>query len=149
MEENNYDNFENTLDFHEKPQRPEVLTVFLILTFIFSGLMSLFSILGFSMIDKIYPMLVEQIPQLVEFSLSSMKMVMAFVAFIWLMSLTGAIFMFLMKRVGFYIYIIPNGLMFIAQLMELMGSFNGLTLMFLAISGLFIFVYAKHLSLMR
>jgi len=149
MEETNNNNFDSTLDFNDKPQRPEVLTVFLILTFIFSGLMTLFSIMGYFMIENLFPLLVEQIPQLQDIGLGAMKMVMVFIALIWLMSLVGAILMFFMKRAGFYVYIIPNGLMFIFQLMELMGSFNGLTLMFLAISGLFIFVYAKHLSLMR
>lgn len=149
MEENYLNQESENLESKLNNQRPEILTVFLILSFIFSGLMSLFSLIGFFMIDKIYPLFLEQVPQLADVKLSDMKLIIAFVVIVWLMSLIGAILMFFMRKAGFYIYIIPNGLLFIAQLMELTAGFNGITLMFLAISGLFIFVYAKHLNLIR
>lgn len=140
---------EEDLQVDSKPLRPELLTVFLILTFIFSGLMSLFSVIGFFTLESIYPMIVEQVPQIENISLSVMQTVMIFVSFFWLLSLAGAVLMFLMKKVGFYLYLFPNGVLLFFQIIGLFSNFDFFTFLFILISALFIFIYAKHFSLMR
>jgi len=140
---------EEDLQVDSKPLRPELLTVFLILTFIFSGLMSLFSVIGFFTLESIYPMIVEQVPQIENISLSVMQTIMIFVSFFWLLSLAGAVLMFLMKKVGFYLYLFPNGVLLFFQIIGLFSNFDFFTFLFILISALFIFIYAKHFSLMR
>lgn len=132
-----------------KQERPSILTTFLVLTCIWSGLMSILSLVGILASGTIVNLIDDAVQGLGALSGSYIVIVFVIMLILWGMSLLGAIMMFSLKKAGFILYIIPNGLMLIFQVLGLTSAFTFGALVYLLVSILFIFIYAKHLKIMK
>jgi hypothetical protein len=131
-----------------KQERPSILTTFLILTCIWSGLMTLLSLIGILASGTISGLIDNAVPGLGALSGTYIIIVFIISFVLWGMSLFGAIKMFSLKKSGFILYIIPNGLMLIFQLIGIATAFTLGSFFYLIVSILFIYIYAKHLKIM-
>ncbi len=133
-----------------KPQRPTLLTVLCILTFVGSG-MNLFSSL---VIAGFYDVFIEiaqafsakfNIPG-IDLLLEMKPVYFLVTGLLYIGSLAGAILMLLMKKTGFHVYTVSQILLILAPMyfMHLPGP--GLPEMLF--SGLFIFLYSMNLKYM-
>ena len=133
-----------------KPKRPIALTVLCILTFVGSG-MNLFSSL---MIAGFYDLFVQIAQEFAtKFELPGIELLMAATplfflvsGLVYICSLTGAVFMFLLKKIGFHIYTIAQILLMIAPMYFL--HLPGPGIPELLFSGLFILLYSMNLKFM-
>jgi hypothetical protein len=133
-----------------KPQRPTLLTVLCILTFIGSG-MNLFSSL---FIAGFYDTFVEVMQMFAEkFKLPGMDALLEAKPFFFLVSgvfyagaLGGAILMLKLKKTGFHVYTISQILQVLAPMYFLHQAGPGIPELFF--SGLFIFLYSMNLKFM-
>jgi hypothetical protein len=133
-----------------KSQRPTLLTIICILTFIGSG-MNLFSSF---MIAGFYDLFVQIAQEFAEkFKLPGIELLTEATPMFFLISglfyvgsLIGAVFMFLMKKIGFHIYTIAQILLVIAPMYFLHQP--GPDVLVLLFSGLFIFLYSMNLKFM-
>jgi hypothetical protein len=132
------------------PQRPTMLTVLCILTFIGSG-MNLFSSL---VIAGFYDLFVEiaqefatkfSIPG-IEILLETRPLFFLVTAIFYAGSLTGAIMMLRLKKIGFHIYTISQILLVIAPMYFMHLAGPGLPE--LLFSGLFVLLYSTNLKFM-
>lgn len=143
IEENPFS--ENSNEFTE--QRPTFLSVLCVLTFIGSGISSLLDLFSFFFSDLIFNSSInssgyyenyiynEKWMYLVDFSLS-------------ITSIIGAIFMFNLRKKGFYIYLISNIiLIFTPSFLTLNMNIDFLGLMF--VTAPFIILYGLHLKHMN
>jgi hypothetical protein len=133
-----------------KPQRPTLLTVLCILTFIGSG-MNLFSSL---VIAGFYDMFVEIAKEFsTKFNIPGIELLLEMKPVYFLVSglfyigsLTGAILMLRMKKTGFHIYTISQILLILAPMYFM--NLPGPGLPELLFSGLFIILYSMNLKFM-
>jgi hypothetical protein len=133
-----------------KPQRPTLLTVLCILTFIGSG-MNLFSSLVIAGFYDVFVEIVREFSK--KFSIPGIELLLEttplyfFVSAIFYAgSLTGAILMMLLKKTGFHIYAIFQILLIIAPMYFMHLASPGLPE--LLFSGLFILLYSMNLKFM-
>ena len=129
----------------EKKERPGLLTALCILTFIFSGAMALLSLIGIFASGWIMGMIGGSVGGLIG-QYFAIAMAISFI--LWGLSLFGAIKMFQMKKIGYVLYMIPNCLMLLFQLIGLVAAFTVGSLIFLLVSILFIILYSKNLKIM-
>jgi hypothetical protein len=133
-----------------KPQRPTLLTVLCILTFIGSG-MNLFSSL---VIAGFYDIFVEIAQEFAEkFKLPGIDMLLEAKPLFFLVSgifyagaLVGAVLMMRLKKAGFHVYTIFQILLIIAPMYFMHQSSPGFPEMLF--SGLFIILYSMNLKFM-
>jgi hypothetical protein len=143
------ESFKNEVS-ENKPQRPTLLTVLCILTFIGSG-MNLFSSF---MIAGFYDLFVQISPEIAkEFKWSGIELLteanplfFLFSGLFYIGSLIGALFMFFLKKIGFHIYTIAQILLVIAPMYFF--HLPGPGTLILLVSGLFIFLYSMNLKFM-
>ncbi len=117
-------------------QRPVFLTVLCILTFIGSGLALLFTLIGLIAAEAIESMM-SSFPMPTGASAGPLKSIILLILFG--ASLYGAILMWQLKRIGFYLYTI-------AQVIILILGFGILSLIFTAA---FIIMYGVNLKYME
>ncbi len=136
MEENNTPVTEQLKEEvkEEVRKRPTFLAVLCILTFIGSGLGLLFSLLALVAFGAIQGML-ETLPITPELGGSSM-LLMAISVILSAGSLFGAILMWQLKKVGFFLYVAAQVIMLIV----------GFTVFSLIITALFVILYALNLK---
>ena len=133
-----------------QPQRPNLLTVLCILTFIGSG-MNLFSSL---IISGFYDLFIEIVQEFGEkFNIPGYELLLemkpAFFmvsAVFYAVSLFCAIQMMKLKKSGFHIYTIAQVLLLLAPMYFLHLTAPGLPELFF--TGLFIFLYSMNLKIM-
>jgi hypothetical protein len=126
-------------------QRPTLLTVLCILTFIGSGLSLLIYLLAALLFGAMVDML-QSIPGFA--ALASGGMVMFILLFVLaFVSLFGAIKMWSLKKVGFYMYTAAQILMIIVPLVFLEGAQIGI--LGIVITILFIILYGLNLKVME
>ena len=130
-------------------KRPALLTVLCIMTFLCSGFATLVSLAGIFVSEYIMDVLEPYAPQLVSYSNSGLIIFFLISVIIWGLSLWGSILMFNRRKGGFVLYIIPNGLLLIVQLVLMISYFNPLSLVFTLMSILFIILYATQVKYMR
>jgi hypothetical protein len=133
-----------------KQQRPTLLTVLCILTFIGSG-MNLFSSLIIAGFYELFMEIVQEFGQKFNFPgtelLLEMKPAFFLVnAIFYAGSLVGAIFMMQLKKTGFHIYTIAQVLLLLAPMYFLNLSAPGLPE--LLFTGIFVLLYGMHLKIM-
>jgi len=134
----------------KKPvQRPTLLTVLCIITFIGSGL-STFSYLMFSVI---YDLLMDQLsvtaasmPE-INFMLEAPRSFFVVSFVLSAASVTGAIFMWNMRKIGFHIYTVAQLIYLVVPLLYFGGETN--PLLNIVLTALFVYLYARNLSYMR
>lgn len=133
-----------------KPQRPTLLTVLCILTFIGSG-MNLFSSL---FIAGFYDLFVEVAREIAEkFKLPGIDMLLETKPIFFLVtglfyagSLTGAVLMMRLKKAGFHVYTIFQILLILAPMYFMHVASPGIPELLFA--GLFILLYSMNLKSM-
>ncbi len=130
-------------------KRPALLTVLCVMTFLFSGLATVLSFAGLLSAEWLMSMLKPYLPDLANYSSSLLIVSFLVCVIIFGLSLWGAILMFLRRRSGFVLYIIPNGLLLAAQAVLTFSAFNVFFLLFLLISVLFILLYAMQVKYMK
>ncbi|MCE3278342.1 MAG: hypothetical protein K0S44_533 [Bacteroidetes bacterium] len=143
---------ENEIQPEMQKKRPVALTIICILTFIFSGLSIIGSLFTTPMADMMIAF-VQQQPQYNEADYADSfilwKAGWAFYLINLLLlsvSLTGAILMWNLRRIGFHLYTISNIIIFYLPILWLGLPFNA----FLAfLSLMFIGMYAMHLRYMK
>ncbi len=132
------------------PQRPTMLTVLCILTFIGSG-MNLFSSL---VIAAFYDIFVEVAQEFatkfsipgIELLLETKPLFFLVTAIFYAGSLAGAILMLNLKKIGFHVYTISQILLVIAPMYFMHLASPGLPE--LLFSGLFVLLYSTNLKFM-
>ncbi|MDR0982002.1 MAG: hypothetical protein LBM07_01995 [Culturomica sp.] len=142
--------FEN--DMEVKPKRPTLLTVLCILTFIGSGFsligQAITAFVGESFMSQITEIYAEQgvvDAETMTVAIDLAKVQAPYMIVLFIASLVGAIMMFMMKRLGFYIYSVAQ--VIILGLPMCFGS--KFDIFGLIITVIFIILYAKNLKLMK
>lgn len=133
-----------------RPIRPNMLTILCILTFIGSG-MNLFSSLLIAGFFDLFIQIATEFSE--KFNLPGLELMAQTSPAYFLVtgifyagSLVGAVYMMLLKKIGFHIYTIFQILLVIAPMYFLHLSGPGIPEM--VISGLFIFLYYRNLQFM-
>lgn len=133
----------------EKNERPALLTTLCILTFIWSGLMSLFSLIGIFASGALSGYLENMLPGFGSMSAGFFIIIFLVMLILFGLSLFGAIKMFQLKKSGYVIYMIPNCLMLLFQIIGIAAAFTFLSLISLLVSILFIVLYGTNLKYMK
>ncbi len=131
------------------PQRPGLLTALCILTFIFSGFMCLMSLIGIFASAWIGSLISDALHTTGGLIVNYMVVFMIISLLFWFVSLFGAIKMFGLKKVGFILYVIPNGILFLFQLIGIFAAFTVGGFIFFLVSALFIILYGMNLKNMK
>ncbi|MDP1623987.1 MAG: hypothetical protein Q8M08_16810 [Bacteroidales bacterium] len=133
-----------------KPQRPMMLTILCILTFIGSG-MNLFSSLFIAGFYDTYIEIVQVFTE--KFQLEGMEtlldakpMFFMVSAIFYAGSLAGALFMYRLKKKGFHFYTVFQILLILAPMYFMHLQSPGIPE--LLFTGLFILLYSRHLKFM-
>lgn len=143
----------------EQPEgkRPSFLTALCVLTFIGSGFSLLSQLISFALYDKIPPMMMsmadvlggkygEVYLELADLFSSMPPYYFLLLAGVYSLSITGAIFMLLLRKIGFHIYTISQLLFIGLPLVILHSPFH---LGNLLLSLAFVLFYARFLKLMK
>lgn len=140
---------EQQYDTIDVKRRPGGLTALCILTFIWSGLFTLISLIGMFGAGAFISYF-ESNWSLGGALTTSIIMVFFFVIFIFNgLSLFGAIKMFKLKKSGFIMYAISNGIMALVLIYSVIIAFTPIAVIYLLISLLFLVLYGlnlKHMS---
>lgn len=133
------------------PQRPVLLTVVCILTFIGSG-MNIFSSLIIAGFHETFIQIAQEFAD--KFNLPGMEVIAEAKPLFFLVSaifyagsLAGAILMMNLKKTGFHLYTVSQILLILAPMYFLHQNSPGLA--DLLFSGIFILLYGMHLKLMK
>lgn len=137
---------------NDKPKRPQLLSILCVLTFISSGLGIITSILTPMMSDKLVEFMVSM-PSY-EQNLTQEGLIILKAGWGYYMislalisgSLTGAIYMWKLKKIGFHFYTIANIILFCLPSLILGLNFD---LIGLVMPGVFIGLYALNLKYME
>lgn len=156
MDNNNPQYFTNEPE-NSGSKRPAFLTALCILTFIGSGF-SLFSqIFSYAYYDKIPEMMINMADviggqygkmylDLADTFSSMPSYYFLLLAFVYILSISGAVFMILLRKIGFHIYTISQLLILGLPLLIIHAPFNIGNLL-LAIA--FVLFYARYLKIMK
>jgi hypothetical protein len=133
-----------------KPQRPRLLTIICILTFIGSGMIFFSSVCTFFFYDSFKASAPEiaksfNLPGIEQvFEVSSLFFVVT--AFIYAGAFAGAVFMWQLRKIGFHIYTISQILLVIAPMYFF--KLPGPGVMDILLAGVFILLYSMNLKVM-
>ena len=133
----------------QEVKRPALLTVACILTMIWSGLMALLFLVGIFASGWIAGMLDSYMSGLGALGGAAFIIIFIIGFALWGLSLWGAIKMMGLKKGGFIMYVIPNGLMLLFQLIGIFSAFSFGSFLYLLVSIAFIVIYAMHLKIMK
>ena len=133
-----------------KPQRPTLLTVLCILTFISSG-MNMFSGLVIAGFYDTFVMVAQEFAKKfnipgIDLLLETKPLYFLVSASFYAGSLAGAILMMQLKKIGFHVYTIFQILLILAPMYFMHLSSPGFPE--LVFSGLFILLYSRNLKIM-
>ncbi len=133
-----------------KPQRPTLLTVLCILTFIGSG-MNLFSGLVIAGFYDVFVAVAQEFAEKfkipgVDLLLETKPLFFLVTAIFYAGSVVGAILMMQLKKIGFHIYTIFQILLIIAPMYFMHLASPGIPELFF--SGLFVLLYSTNLKFM-
>jgi flagellar biosynthesis protein FlhB len=132
-------------------KRPQTLMILCILTFIWSGLgffSSLFTGVFLEAFQQIAPAFVEQFQiEGFEALFEAPRGFFLLNSLLYLGSVTGAYFMFMLRKMGFHIYAIAQILLLIAPMYFL--SLETPQILEILITGLFIILYARQMKYMK
>ena len=133
-----------------KPRRPSLLTVLCILTFIGSG-MNLFSSLVIANFHDVFVEIAQEFAK--KFSIPGIDLLLEMSPLYFIVSgifyagsVTGAVFMMLLKKTGFHLYAISQILLVLTPMYFMHLSSPGIPE--LLFTGLFIFLYSMNLKFM-
>jgi hypothetical protein len=144
MEEQN-----TTMPVAQETKRPGLLTVACVLTMIWSGLMTLLCLIGVFASGWIAGMLESYMQGFGALGGAAFLIIFIIGLVMWGLSLWGAIKMMGLKKSGFIMYIIPNGLMLLFQIIGIFSAFTFGSFLYLLVSIGFIIIYAMNLKIMK
>ncbi len=138
-------------------KRPDFLTVLCILTFIGSGISLLSQFFSFALYDTISGLFLQMgstmggefekiYTEAADLFVSMPRYYFIILALVYIISLTGAILMFKLRRIGFHIYVVSQLLLLGLPLLIIHASFNIFNLLF---SLMFVLFYARFLKIMK
>jgi len=130
-------------------KRPVLLSLLCIFTFICSGAITLLSLLGIFFSGLLADTVKSFVPGLE--SMSSAFFIVLFLVLLILfgLSLWGAILMFVLRKGGFVLYVIPNGLKLAFLLISVFSAFNVYSLVFLIFGIALIVLYSSQIKYMK
>lgn len=140
---------EENMNPTQTAQRPGMLTTLCILTFIWSGLWTLLSLVGIFASGWLGAYVGGMLGGFGDMGTGIFIVVFVIMLIFWGLSLLGAIKMFGLKKSGFILYVIPNGLMALLQIFSIATAFTTGGLVYLLVSILFIVLYAQNLKFMK
>ena len=130
--------------------RPNLLTILCILTFIGSGINFISSLMVFLFFDTFKAVAGEIAKNLklpgMELFLNARPVYFLFTAGIYIVSVAGAIQMWRLRRLGFHIYTVAQILLIIAPMYFF--KLPGPSILDILMSGLFVFLYGSNLKKM-
>ncbi|MEE4256056.1 MAG: hypothetical protein V2I47_03380 [Bacteroidales bacterium] len=130
-------------------QRPTMLTILCILTFIGSGV----STLSFFMVSVMYELFMQQLAVLyanmpeANFLLEAPRGFFMVSFILSAASVAGAIFMWNLRKIGFHIYTSAQLVYLVVPLLYFGGETN--PLLNIIVTALFVYLYARNLQYMR
>jgi tryptophan-rich sensory protein len=133
----------------QEVKRPALLTVACILTMIWSGLWALLSLIGIFASGWLAGMLESYMSGLGALGGAAFLIVFIVLFVLFGLSLWGAIKMMGLKKGGFILYVIPNGLMLLFQIIGIFSAFSFGSFIYLLVSIGFIVIYAMNLKNMK
>jgi tryptophan-rich sensory protein len=133
----------------QEAKRPALLTVACILTIIWSGLWALLSLIGIFASGWLAGMLESYMSGLGALGGAAFLIVFIILFVLFGLSLWGAIKMLGLKKGGFIMYVIPNGLMLLFQIIGIFSAFSFGSFLYLLVSIGFIVLYAMNLKNMK
>jgi tryptophan-rich sensory protein len=133
----------------QEVKRPALLTVACILTMIWSGLWALLSLIGIFASGWLAGMLESYMSGLGALGGAAFLIVFIVLFVLFGLSLWGAIKMMGLKKGGFILYVIPNGLMLLFQIIGIFSAFSFGSFIYLLVSIGFIVIYALNLKNMK
>ena len=136
-------------DSTQKPSRPVLLRVLCILTFIGSGFGMILSVVGMFSSEWLLEQAEPLAPGILDYSKTVIVVLFLILAIIWALSLWGAILMFGLRKGGFVLYLIPNGLLLLLQIILTISSFDVFFLLYDLLCILFIVLYATQVRYMK
>jgi hypothetical protein len=140
---------ETNLSISENRKRPLLLTALCIFTFLTSGTMALISLFGIFITSFLMENIKNMVPAL-EGMGSAFFIVMFLVIFIlFALSVWGAILMFNLRKGGFVLYVIPNGLKLVFLIIFFLSTFDLYILFFLLVSIVLIILYSTQVRHMK
>jgi hypothetical protein len=160
METDNNNNIPDETQ-NEQVKRPQLLTVLCILTFIGSGtsfLSQLFSFVFYDIIPDLYRQTATMFSgnfgesytkaayESADLFSSIPRYYFIILACLCVLSIIGAIYMFVKRKIGFHLYIISQILLLGLPLLIMHSGFNFFNFLF---SLLFILLYARFLKIMK
>ena len=130
-------------------KRPLLLTALCVFSFISSGAMALISLFGIFVTSFLQDNIKNTFPALENMN-DTFFIVMFLVIFIlFALSLWGAILMFGLRKGGFVLYVIPNGLKLVFLIIFYLTTFNSYILAFLIVSIALIVLYSTQVRHMK
>ncbi|NLJ82449.1 MAG: hypothetical protein GX330_04920 [Bacteroidales bacterium] len=155
----NMENYQYTThEGSEQPQkRPSFLTVLCVLTFIGSGF-SLLSQLGSYAFYELIPEMFVQVGDMLnneqmskvysdaaEMFATTPRYYFLVLALVYVLSITGATFMLMLRKIGFHIYTVSQLLFLSLPMLIIQAEFNIINFL---MSVMFVFFYSKFLKIM-
>jgi hypothetical protein len=139
----------NTSPAPQPKRRPVLLLLLCIFTFICSGFITLFSFLGIILSGWLADTVKEIVPGLEGMSAAFFIVLFLVLFILFGLSLWGAILMFGLKKGGFVMYVIPNGLKVVFLAISVFSTFNYYSLVFLLLSIILIVLYSSQIKYMK
>lgn len=132
-----------------KGKRPALLTILCVFSFFFSGAMALFSLAGIIFSGTLTALIRESIPGLDEFTGAFFIIVFLALLILFGLSLWGAIMMYNLRKGGFVLYVIPNGIKLVVLIIFMLGAFNYYALALALTGTAMIVLYATQIRHMK
>lgn len=130
-------------------KRKFLLTFLCVLTFISSGFFVIASLAGIFSSSWIAHAMEEFAPGYGTLG-GSLLLILSFVCLIIFgLSLWGAILMFYQRKGGYIMYVIPNGLLLVVNIIAIFSARNPYLIIYLSVSVAFIILYATQVKNMK
>jgi hypothetical protein len=130
-------------------QRPAVLTLFCILSFIANGFMILSGLTGILSSGYIAGLLEQYAPGNQLFGHEMLLITSFSVVIIFGLKMWGVILMFFGRKSGYIMYLIPTGMLMILNVVLLFSKYSAIATAWLLISIVFIVIYSIFLKYMK
>jgi hypothetical protein len=130
-------------------KRPVLLTLLCIVTFICSGSIVLLSLMGIIFSGSLTDIIRESAPGLENMNAGFFIVGFLGILIMFGLSLWGAILMFYLKKGGFILYVIPNGLKLVFLIVGTLSAFNTFLLLLLIAGIALIVLYSAQIRHMK
>jgi hypothetical protein len=130
-------------------KRPGMLALFCIMSFISNGLIVILGFAGILSSEYFANLMEKYTPDGGSMGRESLLLLSFSVLIIFGLKLWGVILMFLGRKGGYILYLIPTGILMIVNIVLLFATYNFFVMGYLLISILFVVVYGVFLKFMK